>query len=129
MTAITSSNEAYVNVVNSASDALGAGWSVGGLQQISQVTSDGPVLITAGQQGTEQFVPVYDGQSYFQNLSLASSTTSAQILANDGSGGFTAADVSSPSTVVGTAAGVFTGDGRVDAGRRGHAPSTPGRSC
>ena len=115
MTAITSSNEGYVNVVNSASDAMGAGWSVGGLQQLSQVSSGGPVLVTAGQQGTEQFVPVYnDGQTDLQDLALASSTSSAQIMANDGAGGFTAANVSSPGMVVGTASGDFTGNGRVD---------------
>src|SRR6202041_3395992 len=104
-----------VNVVNSASDPLGAGWSVGGLQQISQVTSGGPVLITSGQQGTQQFLPVYnEGQTYLQDLALASSTSSAQITANDGAGSFTAANVSSPGTVVGTAAGDFNGDGRID---------------
>ena len=115
MTQITTSNEGYVNVVNSASDPMGAGWSVGGLQQLSQVSSGGPVLITTGQQPPERFDPVYnDGQTDYQDLALASSTSSSQILANDGAGDFTAANVSSPGTVVGTASGDFNGDGRID---------------
>ena len=34
---ITTTDEGNVNVVNESSDPLGAGWSVGGLQQLSQV--------------------------------------------------------------------------------------------
>ena len=59
-TSITMTAEGNVNVVNESSDPLGAGWSVGGLQQLAQVSSGGPVLITAGQQGTEAFEPVYN---------------------------------------------------------------------
>ena len=69
---MTTTDEGSVNVVNESSDPLGAGWSVGGLQQLSQLTTDGPVLITAGQQGTEAFQPAYsDGQTYIQDLALA----------------------------------------------------------
>ena len=92
-----------------------AGWSVGRLQQLSQVTSGGPVVIATGQEPSERFDPVYnDGQSYFQDLALASSTSTSQILANDGAGGFTATGSPSDSGVVGTAAGDFNGDGKVD---------------
>ena len=88
---MTTTAEGNVNVVNESSDPLGAGWSVGGLQQLSQLSPDGPVLITAGQQGTEAFDPAYaKGQTYFQDLALATSTSSAQILANDGAGDFSA---------------------------------------
>ena len=114
-TSITTSNEGNVNVVNSASDALGAGWSVGGLQQLSQVTTGGPVVIATGQEPSERFDPVYnDGQSYFQDLALASSTSTSQILANDGAGNFTATGSTSDAGVVGTASGDFNGDGRID---------------
>ena len=58
-TSVTRTAQGSVNVVNEASDPLGAGWSVGGLQQLSQLATDGPVLITAGQQGTEAFEPAY----------------------------------------------------------------------
>ena len=75
-TSITSTDVGSVNVVNESSDPLGAGWSVGGLQQLSQLTTDGPVLITAGQQGTEAFQPAYsEGQTYVQDLALATSTS------------------------------------------------------
>ena len=111
---ITSVDQGYVNVVNSASDPLGAGWSVGGLQHVWPSTSGAPVLITAGQQGTEQFAPVYtEGQTYIQDLGLATNPYSAQVLPNDGMGDFlgttTAAD-----SVVGTATGVFTSNGKPD---------------
>ena len=92
---LTSTDQGYVNIVNETSDPLGAGWSVGGLQKVSQLTSDGPVLITAGQQGTEQFDPVYtEGQTNLQDLGLATSTSLAQILANDGTGDFSGSTAS-----------------------------------
>jgi hypothetical protein len=89
MTSITTSNEGFVNFDNAASDAMGAGWSVGGLQHVSQPNPGGPAVIRAGQQGTERFDPVYsNGQTDLQDLALASGTAAAQILANDGTGGF-----------------------------------------
>ena len=115
MTEITTSNEGNVNVVNSASDSLGAGWSIGGLQQLSQVTTGGPVVIATGQEPSERFDPVYNsGQTHLQDLALASSTSTSQILANDGMGGFTASGSPSDDGVVGTASGDFNGDGKVD---------------
>jgi hypothetical protein len=103
-----------VNVVNAASDPLGAGWSVGGLQKLSQLATNGPVLITAGQQGTEAFEPAYsEGQTYFQDLGLATTTSFSQILANDGAGDFSAS-VTATDSVVGTASGVFTSNGEQD---------------
>ena len=84
---LTSTDVGSVNVVNESSDPLGAGWSVGGLQQLSQLTTDGPVLITAGQQGTEAFQSAYtEGQSYVQDLALATTTSVVQVMANDGDG-------------------------------------------
>src|SRR5262249_27788759 len=44
-----------VQIVNASSDALGAGWSIGSLQQISAPNANGAVLITAGQNDVEQF--------------------------------------------------------------------------
>jgi len=111
---ISSTDQGYVNVVNEASDPLGAGWSVGGLQHLSQLTTDGPVLITAGQQGTERFDPVYtEGQTYLQDLGLATSTSLAQILANDGTGAFSGTTTATD-TVVGTATGYFTSNSLAD---------------
>ena len=61
------------------------------MQHLSQLATDGPVLITAGQQGTEAFDPAYtEGQTYVQDLGLATTTSSAQILANNGAGDFSA---------------------------------------
>ena len=114
-TSITMTAEGNVNVVNESSDPFGHGWSVGGLQQLAQVSSGGPVLITAGQQGTEAFDPVYNsGQSYVQDLGLASSTSTAQVLANDGTGNFTTSGTPSSTGVVGSVAGDFNGDGEPD---------------
>lgn len=115
VSSITITAQGYANVVNAASDPLGAGWSVGGVQQLSQVNSGGPVLITAGQQGTERFDPVYsNGQTYLQDLALASGTAAAEILPNDGAGGFTSSGNPSNGGVVGTASGDFNGDGKPD---------------
>jgi hypothetical protein len=76
---LTGTYQGSVNVVNTASDPLGAGWSVGGLHQLSQLATNGPVLITAGQQGTEAFQSAYsEGQSSIQDLALA--TTASAIL-------------------------------------------------
>ena len=84
------------------------------MQQLSQLTTDGPVLITAGQQGTEAFQPAYsEGQTYVQDLALATSTSAVQILPNDGAGNFSAS-VSASDTVVGSAAGDFNNDGEPD---------------
>ena len=118
-TSITTTNEGNLNVVNPGIDPysnyLGVGWSVGGLQRLSPVVAGFPVLITTGQEPSERFDPVYDnGQTYFQDLALAASTSTSQILANDGAGGFTAAGSTSDDGVVGTATGDFNGDGRVD---------------
>jgi YD repeat-containing protein len=114
VTSLTSTNEGSVNVVNEASDPLGAGWSVGGLQKLSQLATDGPVLITAGQQGTEAFEPAYsEGQSSIQDLALATTTSAVKIMPNDGAGDFSAT-VSATDTVVGTASGVFTSNGESD---------------
>ena len=113
-TSITSTDVGSVNVVNESSDPLGAGWSVGGLQQLSQLTTDGPVLITAGQQGTEAFQPAYtEGQTYVQDLALATSTSAVQVMANNGAGDFSAS-ATGTNTVVGTAAGDFNDDGEPD---------------
>jgi hypothetical protein len=114
-TSLTTTNEGSVNVVNESTDPLGAGWSVGGLQKLSQLATDGPVLITAGQQqGTEAFEPAYtEGQSYVQDLALATTTSAVQIMPNDGAGDFSAT-VSATDTAVGTASGVFTSNGEPD---------------
>jgi hypothetical protein len=113
-TSLTTTNQGNVNVVNTASDPLGAGWSVGGLQKISQLATNGPVLITAGQQGTEAFDSAYtEGQSNIQDLALATTTSAVQIMPNDGAGDFSAT-VSATDTVVGSAEGDFNGDGKPD---------------
>jgi RHS repeat-associated protein len=114
--AVTTFEQGYVNVVNESSDPMGAGWSVGGLQQVSQVTTGGPVLVTAGQQGTERFDPVYDsGQTALQDLALSSSTDDGQMLANDGTGTFAAGtDGVTSSPTVGSVTGDFNGDGKPD---------------
>ena len=116
---ITTHDSGYVNIVNNSSDAMGAGWSVGGLQAVSQVGDDGPGLVTAGQQGTQQFDQVYnDGQTSVQDLAVVSDPDNPQILANDGTGTFTSAE--SPDDDEGVyfaippAAGDFTGNGRSD---------------
>ena len=84
------------------------------MQQLSQLTTNGPVLITAGQQGTEAFEPAYtEGQPYVQDLALATTPSAAQIMPNDGAGDFSAS-VSASDTVIGTAAGDFNGDGEPD---------------
>src|SRR5262249_15558370 len=101
-------------VVNAASSPYGAGWSIGGLQHLSQLATNGPVLITAGQQGTEQFDPVYtEGQTSLQDLGLATSTSSAQILSNYGMG-TVAGTTTATDNLLGTAAGDFNGDGKPD---------------
>ena len=111
---VTTTDQGSVNVVNESSDPLGAGWSVGGLQQLSQLATDGPVLITAGQQGTEAFQPAYtEGQTYVQDLALATT------LGRRRSWPMTARAtsrrrVSASDTVVGTAAGDFNSDGEPD---------------
>ncbi|AGA28668.1 FG-GAP-like repeat-containing protein [Singulisphaera acidiphila] len=112
---ITSTIKGDVNIVNAVSSPYGAGWSVGGLQQLSQLTTGGSVLITAGQQGTERFDTLYNnGQSYLQDLALATSTSDSQILANDGRAHFTSTSSITTSNVVGTVAGTFNGDGKPD---------------
>ena len=84
------------------------------MQHLSQLATDGPVLITAGQQGTEAFEPAYtEGQTSVQDLALATSTSAVQIMPNDGSGDFSAT-VSASDAVVGTASGDFNGDGEPD---------------
>jgi YD repeat-containing protein len=113
---MTTENTGYANVVNQSSDPMGAGWSVGGLQTISNASPGGPALVTAGQQGTETFVPVYQGggsTSYVQDLAIATSTASAQVLANNGAGAF-AASVSATDNTVGTAAGDFDNNSWTD---------------
>jgi hypothetical protein len=103
-----------VNVVNESSDPLGAGWSIGGLQKLSQLTTDGPVLITNGQQGTGAFQSTCtEGQSYVQDLALATSASAVQVITNNSAGDFSAS-VSVTDTVVGTVAGDFNDDGEPD---------------
>jgi RHS repeat-associated protein len=103
-----------VNVVNAASDPLGAGWSAAGLQKIAQLATNGPVLVTAGQQGTEAFQPAYsEGQTSIQDLALATSTSATKIMANDGAGNFSAS-VTAADTVVGNASGDLNNDGKPD---------------
>ena len=122
---ITGTNVGSVNVVNAAGDPLGAGWSIGGLQQLAQLTTDGPVLMAAGQQGTERFDPVYsEGQSSIQDLAVVDGTQSAQVLANDATGTFPAPGLPPPPmprppgsqdvAAIATATGDFNGDGRPD---------------
>ena len=66
LTTRTSLARGEVDVVNGASNALGAGWSIGGLQQIAQPDPSGPALITeeakaaiplAGLQGADPLPP------------------------------------------------------------------------
>jgi len=114
-TVVTSTAQGSVDVVNSASDLLGAGWSIGGFDAAAQVSSGGPVLLTQGQQGTESFDPVYNsGQSNIQDLALVSGTAAAQIMANDGMGNFSISGTPSDTNLVGTASGDFNGDGKPD---------------
>src|SRR4051812_14027007 len=111
---LTSTDEGLINVANAADSPYGAGWSVGGLQQLSQPTPGGPIVITAGQQGTERFDPVYDdGQDGLQDLALAwGGAGSPRVLANDGTGGFSPFDdVFANSNAVGAAGGDLDGDG------------------
>ena len=111
---VTSVVTGCLNVVNNISDNYGAGWSIGGLQQLSQKAAGKPVLITAGQQGTERYDPYYgSGQTSLQDLSLASSTSTAQILTNDGTGIF-AGTATNANGITGTAAGDLNGDGKPD---------------
>ena len=113
-TALAETVTGTVDVVNAAASAYGAGWSVGGLQQVSQASPGGPALVTAGQQGTEEFDPVYSGgQAYVQDLALATGMSTSQVMPNDGAGGFTAPGAGGGS-VIGTAAGDLNGDGRPD---------------
>ncbi|WP_165234108.1 FG-GAP-like repeat-containing protein [Aquisphaera insulae] len=103
-----------VNVVNAMSDPLGSGWSVGGLQQVAQVSSGGPALVTQGQNGMEHFDFVYNnGQAKYQDLAVVGGTSTAQVLANNGLGAFPTASISS-ATTAGAVAGDFDGDGKPD---------------
>jgi YD repeat-containing protein len=112
---VTVAVQGYIDVVIASSDPLGAGWSVCGLEHVYQPVANGPALITAGSQGTERFDPEYtSGPSKYQDLALASSVYSSQILANDGTGGFTTPTGGGGTSVKGTAAGDLNGDGRPD---------------
>ncbi len=115
ITAVTFVAQGSVNVVDESSDPLGAGWSIGGLEKLSQLATDGPVLITDGQQGPEAFQPAYtEGQTYVQDLAISTGSSSSQILANDGTGDFSAPTVSASDTVEGLASGIFTSNGEQD---------------
>jgi len=113
----SSSLQGDVDVINAAASPLGAGWSIGGLQQLSQVTAGGPALITAGAQGAEQFDPKFlNGPAYLPDLAVATGT-GTQAFANDNQGNFAAAAPATASTAVvagGVAAGDFNGDGLPD---------------
>ncbi len=113
---ITTNYEGSINVVNATNTPVGAGWSVGGLQHLSQLTAGGPVLVTAGSQGTETFDPIYNhGESYLQDLVLGDMMATPQLLANDGNGNFFPTTVNlSGSSAVTMAAGDFNGDGITD---------------
>ena len=106
--------QGYVNVVNAASDPLGAGWSVGGLQQrlatghkrtgpCSRPDSRVPSVLIMS---TEAAKPI-------SKTSLATTPSSAQIMVNNGMGAF-AGSVTASDTVVGTASGDYNGDGKPD---------------
>jgi len=121
---VTMTSEGSVDVVNESNDALGAGWSVGGLQHLSQITANGPVLITAGQQGTEHFDPMYNsGQTALQDLALSDMTTGNEVLANDGTGTFpdgteastvTSFPVTAANPILQSVTGDFDNDGKPD---------------
>ena len=85
------------------------------MQQLSQLATDGPVLITAGQQGTEAFQPAYtEGQTYVQDLALATTTSAVQIMPNPRRSGQFSATSSDSDRVVGTAAGDYNDDSEPD---------------
>ena len=99
-----------VDVANAAASPLGAGWSIGGLQQLSQVVAGGPVLITSGSQGAKQFDPKFlNGPTYLPDLAVATGT-GAQVFANDNQGNFAPAAPATAGTGAGVAGGVAAGD-------------------
>ena len=113
-----------VNVVNASASPYGAGWSIGGLQHVYAGPPTGPVLVTAGSQGTERFG--YQAAGPVNDLTAVQQVASTdpmrpgfsynlQVQSNDGMGDFTAG--SGTTTVpnpVALAAGDFNGDGRSD---------------
>src|SRR6185437_11018338 len=99
-TAMSNTLNSLVNVVNAGSSPYGAGWSIGGLQQIYPGSSSEPALITAGSQGTERFDPEPAGpindltfvhQTVTFDPMLGPTTTyDLRGQSNDGMGDFTA---------------------------------------
>jgi RHS repeat-associated protein len=107
--------EGIVDVVNNSSGALGAGWTVGGLQTIHQATAGDRVVITAGRQGTQRFNPVYDdGQTQLLDLAIASGPAASQLMVNDGNANFSSPGTLSFNAAIGAAAGDLDGDGEPD---------------
>ncbi|QEH32071.1 Putative deoxyribonuclease RhsC [Aquisphaera giovannonii] len=103
-----------VDVVNAMASPLGAGWTVGDVQQVALATAGGPAVVAQGQNGMEHFDYVYNnGQSQYQDLAVVAGTSTAQMLPNNGAGLFPTASVSS-ATTAGTVAGDFNGDGKPD---------------
>ena len=112
---VTRIDEGFLNVVDRSASALGAGWSINGLQQITQAQPGGPVLLNEGQTGTTRYNPVYSNGGLLQDLATSQVTTQANIAVNDGTGGFTAPIApTSGSTTIATVAGDYNGDGRPD---------------
>ncbi len=108
----TSTDQGSINIVNDSTNAVGAGWSIGGLQKKFQPGSS--VLTTQGQQGTEEFDPVYNsGQTKVQDLAITTGGT-PEVLSNSGSGSFSAASFPSGLGALGIATGDLNGDGRPD---------------
>jgi len=112
--------QGFINVVNGApsggaSDPLGDGWSIGGVQQIYQPSPGGPALVTDGSQGTQRYDQYYTaGQAYYQDLATASAS-GTQVYTNGGTGEFTAGAATPPNqAALGTATGDFNGDGKPD---------------
>ncbi|WZP01264.1 discoidin domain-containing protein (plasmid) [Isosphaeraceae bacterium EP7] len=114
---LTTQASGKVDVVDRSAEPVGSGWSVGGLQRVHEPVAGGPALITDGHLVPSRFSPVYNaGQVKVQDLALASSGSSTQVLRNaDGDGRFdTFTPVASGGGVFGTASADFDGDGKPD---------------
>src|SRR5206468_1645659 len=90
---LTGSLTGTLDVVNAAASPYGAGWSIGGLQQVFNSSSTGPALITAGSQGTEQFD--YRAAESINDLAVIgpdpnqmNQATDVRLWSNDGMGNF-----------------------------------------
>ena len=113
----------FVDIVNRSGNAVGAdpygaGWSIGGVQQISLPDANGPALVTAGSMLAQRYDRVYNSGGKLKDLALVSlagaSSNNNTILANDGMAVFTAGAATATAASSGFVAGDFNGDGLTD---------------